>query len=82
MASERNPMRQRLVDYLEGFGLDAGEISADGWDEFGFYLIRPGADDDRRHPWPDGFDVDWLRSLAFAADAEDRRLGFKYDVVG
>jgi len=54
--------RQKMLDYVASFGLDAHEIS-DESDEEGFYLNRPGANREVKHPWPEGFDYKWLRTL-------------------
>lgn len=65
-------LRQKVVDYLAGFGLDASEISADCSAD-GFTLVRPGADRTVVHPWPDGLDFGWLSSLIRAAQQEEGR---------
>lgn len=72
-------MRQKALDYLESFGLDGTEISGQFTAE-GFRLLRPGADADVIHPWPEGFDLKWFGALMLAARHEDLRLS-KYRVV-
>lgn len=66
----RNP-RGLVVDYVAKFGLLAGEISAHDHTEEGFFLVRPGANREYRHPWPDGFDYEWLCRLIRVADQND-----------
>lgn len=65
------PQRQRVVDYLAGYGLDAYEIPRDDAGPDGFKLRRPGADPDAVHPWPEGFSYDWLAKLVQLADAAE-----------
>lgn len=74
MTDEMNPMRRKLVDYLASFGLDAHELSYSDWDEEGFHLIRPGADRERVHPWPEGFNFSWFAKLHLIAHQEDARI--------
>lgn len=60
--ASRDFYRQKMLDYIASFGLDANEIS-DESDEDGFYLKRPGADPTVKHPWPEGFRYPWVRAL-------------------
>lgn len=72
--AEINPLRQKALDYLESFGLDGREIVAHDWSSDGFHLYRKGADPEKVHPWPEGFNVPWLNQILAAADAEDYRI--------
>lgn len=74
-------MRRRVIDYLAKFGLDAREISADDYDSSGFRLMRLGADREKVHPWPEGFNFDWFVRLVHAAWQEDMRLARKNRVI-
>lgn len=72
-----NRERQRALDYLASFGLDGREINKDSISPDGFRLIRQFADPEMHHPWPDGFDYNWLMACLAAADSEDLRLATK-----
>lgn len=75
--TELNPLRRRLVEYMASFGLDASEIGYSDWSEEGFHLIRPGADRERVHPWPEGFNFDWFTRMHRAAHEDDARIAAK-----
>lgn len=73
--SDKTPERQRVLDYLAQFGLDASEIKADDWDADGFTLVRSK---ETRHPWPEGFNYSWFAvamNVAYLADM--RRAGIR-----
>lgn len=82
--AEVNGMRRRLIEYLERYGLEARNISADDWTEEGYYSRVPltGEVSYERFPWPEGFDYAWFSTLVMVADREDYRLaGLRPQVV-
>lgn len=62
------PNRRGIIEYIASIGLDAHVISDDGWDEWGYYELLPGMDDDgykRKiwRPWPPEFDFNKMLSF-------------------
>lgn len=71
-----NPERQRVLDYLDTFGIDGRTVAADTIDEEGFCFVGY----DTKHPWPEGFWFDWLQALRIVADRADfRRAGIRLE---
>lgn len=69
-----NEYRVRLLDYLDEFGLDGHEIAADGFTDETYEVITRLRGEIRRESrnWPEGVDVEKIRTLLSLAYARDR----------
>lgn len=73
-----NEYRVRLLDYLAEFGLDGNEIAADRFTDETYELFTGYVTSGRvvtvTRNWPEGINVEKIRTLLTLAYARDRQI--------